>query len=173
MPPHCDAEDGPVVEAAKRALDAGDVDLVLPFVHESGEQEVRDAFEAAMKVRVLGPEARALADRSFFETTVRVHRAGEGAPYTGLKPAGLDVGPVIPVAEQAIETGSADALIAFLTDAVRDEITRRFDAMLDARRHSDGVRATRTYVDAMLGLEVWSHKLFQAIRGSAHVPHAA
>jgi hypothetical protein len=33
MPPHCDSLDGPVVTAARRALDAGNVDLVLPFVH--------------------------------------------------------------------------------------------------------------------------------------------
>jgi hypothetical protein len=30
MPPHCDSLDGPVVAAARRALDAGDVDLALP-----------------------------------------------------------------------------------------------------------------------------------------------
>jgi hypothetical protein len=34
----------------------------------------------------------------------RLHRPGEGAPYTGLKPAGQDFGPVIPAAEHAIES---------------------------------------------------------------------
>ena len=43
-------------------------------------------------------EARELADRYFFETLVRIHRAGEGAPYTGLKPAGRDLGPAVPAA---------------------------------------------------------------------------
>jgi tetratricopeptide (TPR) repeat protein len=38
---------------------------------------------------------------------VRIHRAGEGAPYTGLKPAGLSEGPIIPIAEKAIEIGIA------------------------------------------------------------------
>jgi Family of unknown function (DUF6448) len=89
MPPHCDALDGPVVNAARQALDAGNVDLVLPYVHAPGEEEVRATFDAVLPVHALGPEARQVADRLFLETVVRLHRAGEGAPYTGLKPAGL------------------------------------------------------------------------------------
>ena len=78
MPPHCDALDGPVVGAARAALGATDVDLVLPYVHADREPEVRDAFERVLKVAALGDEARELAERWFFETVVRVHRAGEG-----------------------------------------------------------------------------------------------
>ena len=89
----------------RNALDQQDVDLVLPYVQAPGEAEVRDAFDLAVKARTQGAEAREVADRFFFETVVHVHRAGEGAAYTGLKPAGLDVGPVIPLAERAIATG--------------------------------------------------------------------
>ena len=65
--------DGPVVVAARRALDAADVDVILPYVHADGEPEVREAFERALKARALGGEARDIADRWFFETAVRVH----------------------------------------------------------------------------------------------------
>jgi hypothetical protein len=106
MPPHCDSLDGPVVTAARQALDAGDVDVVLPYVSEQGEPEVRAMFATVLPVRGLGEQAREVADRLFFETVVRIHRAGEGAPYIGLKPAGLSQGPVIPLAERAVTTGS-------------------------------------------------------------------
>jgi hypothetical protein len=105
MPPHCDSLDGPVVNAARTALEVGDVALVLPFVRADGEAEVRRVFGSVLPVREFGPEAREVADRLFFETVVRIHRAGEGAPYAGLKPAGLSVGPVIPLAERAVSTG--------------------------------------------------------------------
>jgi Family of unknown function (DUF6448) len=82
---HCDGMDGPVVKAAQKALEAGNVNLVLIWVQKADEVEVRKAFDQTITVRKLGPEARALADRYFFETLVRLHRAGEGAPYTGLK----------------------------------------------------------------------------------------
>ena len=101
MPRHCDSLDGPVVQAACAALEGGDELIVLPYVHSGGETKVREAFAQAMVARAVGGAAQEVADRWFFETVVRVHRAGEGEPYTGLKPAGLDVGPVIPIADRA------------------------------------------------------------------------
>ena len=92
MPPHCDSLDGPVVVAARKALEKGRVELVLPFVPTDGEAEVTEVFEQTMAIRAASPAVSAVADRSFFENVVRVHRAGEGAPYTGLKPAGADRG---------------------------------------------------------------------------------
>lgn len=127
MPPHCDSVDGPVVTAARDALDAGDVDLVLPFVPEEGEDEIRGVFETVLPVRALSNGAREVADRLFFESVVRVHRAGEGAPYTGLKPAGLDVGPVIRLAERAIATGSPDPVAEYLTAVLRAEFKHRLE----------------------------------------------
>lgn len=174
MPPHCDSLDGPVVTAARRALDAGDVDLVLPFVHADGEEEVRAAFDRVLPVRGLGPDARDVADRLFFETVVRVHRAGEGAPYTGLKPAGLSEGPVIPLAEHAVETGSPDQVAAFLADALRDELAHRLDLVRSlAPARESSVADARRYVEAMLDFEVYSHHLYQALRGPAHGEHLA
>jgi Family of unknown function (DUF6448) len=41
-------------------------------------------FQRILLLRRLGHEAKELAARFFFETLVRIHRAGEGAPYTGL-----------------------------------------------------------------------------------------
>ena len=169
MPPHCDALDGPVVRAARAAFEHEDVDLALPYVHEEGEAEVRHVFELATKARMQGVEAREVADRYFFETLVRVHRAGEGAPFTGLKPAGLDVGPVIPLAERAIETGDVDQLADFLSTAARDEVVARFAEVVESGAHAgEGMAEARRHVTAMLGLQVWSHKLYKAIRAGAH-----
>ena len=169
MPPHCDAIDGPVVKAARRALEEGDVNIILPYVKKDGEDEVHRAFERAAAVRGDGLEVRNLADLYFFETVVRVHRAGEGAPYTGLKPAGLDVGPVIPVAERAIESGSPDELISLLTDILRSELASRFRTAMELKASAgQGVADAREYVEAMLGLQVYSHSLYTAMRARPH-----
>lgn len=165
LPPHCDSLDGPVVTAARRALEAADVDLVLAFVPAAAEAEVREAFDTVMPVRSLGAAARDVADRHFFETVVRLHRAGEGAPYTGLRPAGQPVGPVIPVAERAVESGSPAEVLDVLTGALRDEVTSRLaevTRLAGARGRS--VADARRYTEAMLGFEVYSHHLYEAIR---------
>lgn len=169
MPPHCDSLDGPVVTAAREALELGDVDLALAFVPEDGEGEVRSVFDAVLPVRGLGEEAREVADRLFFETVVRVHRAGEGAAYTGLKSAGLDVGPVIPLAEQAVAAGSSEIVADFLSAALRDQLEHRLDAVNRLAAGKDrSVADARAWVEAMLGFEVYSHHLFQAITAAAH-----
>jgi hypothetical protein len=172
MPPHCDSLDGPVVRAATQSLERRDVDLVLPFVPEEAEEEVTAAFEQALRVEPLAPEARQLAREWFFENVVRIHRAGEGAPYTGLKPAGLGEGPVIPVAERALATGSPDELVALLVEALERAIRERFEHAMHLKARANGdVRANRAYVEAMLGLEVWSHSIHEALHASPHDAH--
>ena len=169
MPPHCDSLDGPVVTAAANALERNDARLVLPFVPKAAETEVTEAFEAVTAARALGPEAKQVADRYFFETVVRIHRAAEGAPYTGLKPAGLDVGPVIGVAEHAIAAGTPDALVELLTGELEREIRERFAGMLRRQARTDGdLDATRDYVEAVLDLQVWAHSMHEAIHGHPH-----
>ena len=168
MPPHCDSLDGPVVRAARVAIETGDVNHVLPYVPAADEREIVEAFELAGAVRPLGAEARRLADTAFFETVVRVHRAGEGAPYTGLKPAGLDVGPVIPVAERAIESGSSEELKALVCGLVEHELEHRFQQLLELEPANGDVAANRKYVEAMLGLQVWAHSLYLASQARPH-----
>ena len=172
MPPHCDTVDGPVVKAAMKALEAGEVDIILPYVPGESEEEVVRAFEKVLQARKGGAAAREVADRYFCETVVRIHRAGEGAPFTGLKPAGLDVGPVIPVAEQAIDTGSPGALLDLMSDMVRDEVKRRFEHVMHLKAHAGrGVEDAREYVSAMLGLQVYAHALYQTIKADPHAGH--
>lgn len=101
MPPHCDSLDGPVATAACRALESDGVQAVLPYVPLREEDEIRSVFESVREARGSDGQAREVADRLFFETVVRLHRIGEGTPHTGLKPAGLPVGPVIPLTERA------------------------------------------------------------------------
>ncbi len=146
---HCDGLDGPVVEAGHRALETGEVSHALVWVLPEGEPEVRRAFRHALEVRSLGGEARGLADRFFFETLVRVHRAGEGEPYTGLKPAGRDLGPAVPAADHALETGSVAELEALLLEAVRHGLRERFHVAESARGFAPtDVAAGRAYVAA-------------------------
>lgn len=164
MPPHCDSKDGPVVKAAMSALEAETVEIVLPYVPADSEAEVRTAFSKTLSARALGGAAAEVASEWFSETVVRLHRAGEGAPYTGLKPAGLGHGPVVPVAERAVETGDVNELAELLAGALRDEVTRKFDEVMRLQPMARGtVPEAREYVEAMLGFEVWAHKTHQCI----------
>lgn len=145
---HCDTLDGPVVTDARRALESGDVMPVLKWVRAGDEDQVRDAFRRTLTVRGLGPEVKELADTWFFETLVRLHRAGEGEPYTGLRPAG-EIEPPVAAADEALANGDAGRLSRHLADVVQAGVQERFSAVREAVRHkNESVEAGRRYVEA-------------------------
>jgi hypothetical protein len=169
---HCDGVDGPVVTLARKALDAANVNLVLPWVRKDDEAEIRHAFEHAVSVRKLGPQAKTLADHHFFETLVRVHRAGEGAGYTGLKPAGRDLGPAIPAADRALEDGSVEKVVGLLTEAIRQGVQKHFQAAMSRGKFEvNDVAAGREYVEAYVPYIHYVERLWRDATGAAHGHH--
>jgi hypothetical protein len=146
---HCDTLDGPVVNFARQALAKGDVKIILPWVTADKEAEIRKAFDLAVAVRGKGEKEKELADTYFFETLVRVHRAGEGAPYTGLKSAGLDLGPAIPAADKALETGNPQELLKLINEKIHEGIMKYYREAVEKKTQAgESVEAGRAYVQA-------------------------
>lgn len=167
---HCDTLDGPVVKAAKVALESGNLDAVLIWVQAEQETEVRNAFDRAVEVRALGGAAKELADMYFFETVVRLHREGEGAPYTGLKPAGTDLGPAIPAADRALESASLDDVSVLLTDTLRAGLDEHFEDVLSKMDFvSSDVEAGRRYVASYVEYIHYVERIYDAATSPA--PH--
>jgi len=100
---------------------------------------------------------------------VRLHRAGEGEPYTGLKPAGIDHGPVIPAADRALAAGSVEQLESVLIHAVRDGLRARFDRATAAKRFApQDVEAGRAFVAAYVPLLHYAEQLYSLATGEGH-----
>jgi hypothetical protein len=163
---HCDALDGPVIQTARKALDSGKPNAVLAWVRPQDEAEIRSAFERTLAVRKAGGEAKALADTWFFETLVRVHRASEGAPYTGLKPAGRDPGPAVRAADAAIEKGSPAEVEKLLQASVKEGVHARFAAVKANKRPGDDVAAGRKWVAAYVPFVHWVEGVHKAAEGA-------
>ena len=172
---HCDGMDGPVVKAAQAALVNGDVNLVLIWVRKNDEAEIRRAFERTVNVRELSPQAKELADTYFFETLVRIHRAGEGAPYTGLKPAGRDLGPAIPAADRALKSGDAAPLTNLLVEDMRTGLMDRYKQVMAAKDFKvQDVDAGREYVERYVTFIHYVEGMFEAATRpvSGHYPES-
>jgi hypothetical protein len=166
---HCDTMDGPVVKAAQTALETGDLAHVLPWVRAQDEPELRQALEQTRRVRSLSDESLNLADRFFFETVVRIHREGEGAPYTGLKPAGTDHGPAVAAADVAIESGSLLEVEHLLLHGIRDELRERYARMMALRDFPvTDVEAGRDFVEAYVAYVHFVEALQGVSIGGAH-----
>ena len=168
---HCDSLDGPVVKAAERALASGDLAHVLIWVQPEDEAEISAAFAQALAVRPLSAQSRSLADRYFFETVVRIHRAGEGAAFTGLKPAG-EIAAVVSAADRALSEQSVKPLADLLTADLMAGLHRHFEAAAAARRFQPAdIAAGRSYVKAYVEYLHYVERVHEAMQAAAHGRH--
>ncbi len=147
---HCDSMDGPVITEAKNALAKGDVTPLLKWVPAADEEKIKVVFDQVIPVRNLGSQAQELADRQLFATLVEVHRASEGAPYSGIKPAG-GIDPAVMAADLALENGNIDDLVARITHKFEENVRERFTTALQTKARSeesivDGREFVKEYV---------------------------
>jgi uncharacterized protein DUF6448 len=166
---HCDGLDGPVVKAAEKALSENNVNLVLIWVQNEDGPEIKQAFEKTLAVRKLDPDARELADRYFFETVVRIHRTREGAPYTGLKPAGRDLGPAIPAGDKALESGKVEPVLQLLSEKMEHGLRDHFkEAAAKKKFDRNDLAAGRAFVQSYVEYIHYIEGLYEATAGAAH-----
>ena len=168
---HCDKVDGPVVTEARSALKSGDITAVLKWIPAEDEEKVREAFERTQAVRDESPEARKLADRYFFETLVRIHRASEGAAFTGLRPADAPVSPAIERTDAALENGSVDKLATDMAAAVEQSIREQYAATMEARKNRDkSVEAGRKFVAQYVPFVHYVKRIHETVEDGPQLP---
>ncbi|MFY0989174.1 DUF6448 family protein [Halomonas sp. C05BenzN] len=164
---HCDALDGPVITEARAALNAGDITPVLKWIPAEDEAELVAVFDKTLEVRALGDNARELADQQFFAKLVETHRAYEGAPFTGIKPAG-EIDPAVQLADRALEEGEIDAFLARIVEKFEQEARSAFEATLAARqRAGDDPELGREFVDHYVHYVHYMEDVHNVIAGNA------
>lgn len=145
---HCDTMNGPVITAAKLALDKGDVKLILIWVSPKDEVAITELFNNTLKLRKINPEVKQFADRNFFENLVRIHRAGEGEPYIGIKDS-TEVEPPIAAADKALETGSLVNVMKMLEGSMEKGVKEKFDVMMSRKNYDkNDVGTGREFVES-------------------------
>ncbi len=164
---HCDTLDGPVIKDARTALEKEDITPVLKWVQKKDEAQLQKAFKQALVAAKKGTKDKEQSEHRFFEALVKIHRAGEGAPFTGLKPAG-EVEPVIVAADTALVSGSAEELIKLATDSIAKGIHDRHSRAVELYKHKDeSVEAGRKYVEAYVEYTHYVERLQQDAEGHA------
>ncbi len=170
---HCDSMDGPVVLAAQDALKTENVNLVLIWVNDEQEGEIRESFRKTLNIRDENEQVREMADRFFFETLVRLHRESEGAPYTGLKPSGTDFGPVIPAGDHALETGSLKEMRDLIVKEFEAGLHTYFDEMMEAKEFDpDNVEAGRDFVHKYVEFMHYAEPVYNIVKANGAANHA-
>lgn len=169
---HCDSYDGPTIKDASKALETNNVNLVLKWITSDQEKEIIPLFNKTYALKSGDKEVYDIVEKLFFETLVRLHRETEGAPYTGLKPAGTTK-TIIQLSDQAIEGKDIDELLEKLNNHTGKVIREKYEkvAVLDKVKNDSpekGREYVKAYVDYTHTLEA-IHDIIE--QGGGHSAH--
>ena len=146
---HCDTMEGPTVADGFKAMDTNNINYVLKWVQPKYEKEITEKFNLSMKVKDLSPNAKVLAEQYFFSELVRVHRAGENAPFDGLKPYGTPIDEKVKAADKSIEVGNLSPMEGLLEKEKMPELKERFERVMALKNFDvNNVEAGREYIEA-------------------------
>ena len=145
---HCDSYDGPVIQDAIKALDQHKVELVYKWISEEQEEDISDLFHKTIQYQKKDVKIYQLLEKHFLETLVRLHREGEGAPYTGLKPAGTTA-PIVGMTDKALKDKDPETLLRNLGSRIEKMIREKYDKALQLSEvQNESVEQGRAYVAA-------------------------
>ena len=169
---HCDSYDGPAIKDAMIALETNNVNLVLKWITPEQEKEVIPLFNKTYALKSGDKEVYAIVEKHFFETLVRLHRETEGAPYTGLKPAGTTK-KIVQLSDQAIVNKDIEALLGKLNSHIGKVIKEKYEkvAALDKVKNDspeNGREFVEAYVDYTHTIEA-IHDIVE--QGGGHPAH--
>ena len=146
---HCDTMEGPTVIDGKKAMETNNVNYALKWVKPEYDKEISQMFDQSMKVKGLSPEAKELSEKYFLENLVRIHRAGEGEPFAGLKPSGTAIDEKVLAADKSIEVGNLSSLEKLIEKDKVPELKERFEKAMALKNFDvNDVEAGREYIEA-------------------------
>jgi hypothetical protein len=169
---HCDSYDGPVIIDAYKALETNNVSLVLKWISQEQEQEIISLFNKTYKLKSGDKQIYQIVEKYFLETLVRLHRETEGAPYTGLKPAGTTK-QIVVMSDNAINSKSVNDLVVKLNGHIEKVIREKFNLVSTLEKVKDqspekGREYVKAYVDYTHTLEA-IHDILE--HGGGHAEH--
>ena len=145
---HCDSYDGPVIKDALEALDKNKVELVLKWIEPQQEDEVIALFDKTYQLKNEDEQIYNIVEKHFLETLVRLHRETEGAPFTGLKPAG-SMTPLVEMADRSIEINTMKEVSKTVTTHLDEVLKERYVKVMELHKTKDNsVAEGRAYVHA-------------------------
>lgn len=176
---HCDTMEGPTVADGYKAIESGNVNYALKWVQPEYETDITNKFNLIMKMKDLSPEAEEVAEQYFFSELVRVHRAGEGAAFDGLKPSGTPVDEVVAAADESIEVGNLGPIKelheeGLIPEERMSEIEERFEKVMSLKDYDvNDLEEGREYIESYVGFFKYAEGEEEGHGAGAHGKEAA
>lgn len=146
---HCDTMEGPTVADGYKAIENNNLNYALKWIQPDYEKEITDIFNLSMKVKDLSPEAKEISEKYFFSELIRMHRAGENAPFDGLKPVGTPIDEKVLAADKSIEVGNLSPMEGLIEEEKMPELEERFEKVMALKDNDvNNIEEGREYIEA-------------------------
>ncbi len=138
----------PVIKDAVKALNSNNVNLVLKWITPEQEKEITSLFHKTYALKNNDKEVYEIVEKHFFETLVRLHREAEGAPYTGLKPAG-STKQIIQMTDKALQEDNIEGFLIKLESSLNNVVQEKYKKVAELYKVKDNsIDQGRAFVEA-------------------------
>ena len=157
-------ENGPVMRAAKMALETGNANYILIWVPEESENTLKNLIEKTCCERSSRKNIQNLAINWYFQTVSRLKYANGWPHCPGMKSERSDEKPIVLMVERAIETGNIEEIIGVIPCTHAGDVRQRFHHVMDKRNYNvDNIADGRAYVSSFIDLIVYLNNLYTSI----------
>jgi phosphotransacetylase len=128
-----DPQNGPVMRAAKTALETGDANYIVIWVPEESENTLKNLLEKTCCTQSIKNNMQNRAIDWYFDTVNRLCFANRKMMSTVLKPEGSGENLIVSKAVKAIETGSVEEITDSISVAHEDKVKQRFRQVMNMK----------------------------------------
>ena len=140
---------GPVMRAAKRALETGKPHYILSWIPEESENTLKNLLEKACCARNIQKDTHDHIVNWYFETINRLHSGYFGSHNLNISTKTPEEKTIIFLVERACESGNFEEITTVIQDTPAGEMQQRFNDVMRKRDYGvDNIAAGRVYVSA-------------------------
>jgi hypothetical protein len=141
--------DGPVISAAKRALETGNAHYILIWIPEESENTVKNLLEKAYCERYTQKNAYNHIVDWYFETINHLHSVHYGPYNLTISTKAPEEKTIIFLVERTCESGNFEEITTVIQDTPSGEMRQRFNDVMKKRNYGvENIAAGRVYVSA-------------------------
>ena len=151
---------GPVMSAAKRALDTGKAHYILIWIPEESENTLKNLLEKVCCERNIRRDAHDHIVDWYFETINRLHSVNYGPHNLNISTKAPEEKEIVFLVERACESGNFKEITTVIPDTPAGEIRQRFNDVMKKRNYGvENIAAGRVYVSAFTDLIAFVNNL--------------
>jgi hypothetical protein len=162
------SENGPVIRAAKMAMETGNASYILIWLPKEAENTLKNLLERTYCENRTRKNTQNHSIDWYFKSVNRLHSRYGWPDYPGMKFKETDEETIALMVERAFESGNFEEINSIIPLNHSGDARERFHKVMMKRNYSvDDIAAGRVYVSAFIAFIVYLHNLSSGSPGKS------